>query len=141
MKPVVLIVDDEDLVRDFVRMLLRQDGYPTLEAPDAIQALKLLADNPGVAVLLTDIDMPGMDGFVLADTAVRRLPHLRVIYTSGHADLSNSNGSSVAIHGELLRKPYASRDLSAAIDHALRKFVNPPTQGSGVDGGERPRRI
>jgi DNA-binding NtrC family response regulator len=94
-------------------------GYATLAAARASDALLLLESNPTIALLFTDIVMPGINGFVLADMAVARWPGLRVVYASGLADLHDAGQQPGRHHGMLLAKPFRQEQLSAAIASTL----------------------
>src|SRR5205807_774923 len=86
MRRLILIVDNDEGLRLLAAELIEQAGYAALAASRASDALLLLEKDPTIALLLTDIMMPAINGFVLADMAIIRWPQLRVIYTS---DLSN----------------------------------------------------
>jgi DNA-binding NtrC family response regulator len=82
-KQTVLIVDDEPVIRLFVRQILEDAGHEVKEASNADDALSLIAAD-GITVLLTDIDMPGsMDGLALARGVAARWPEIGVVVTSG----------------------------------------------------------
>jgi DNA-binding response OmpR family regulator len=80
----VLIVEDEPLVSDLLADVLTKQGFAVQAAWTASEALRHLAAEPRVDILLTDIDLPGgMDGAALAREARRRRPDLPVLYTTG----------------------------------------------------------
>jgi two-component system, response regulator PdtaR len=80
---VVLVVEDEDLVRSLAVDALEEAGYATLEAQNADQAIQLLESHPEVRLVFTDVQMPGvMDGAKLAAAVRERWPPLRIIVTS-----------------------------------------------------------
>lgn len=81
----LLIVDDEEGVRTVVAEFLSDAGYSVLQAEGGPQALTLLANDPSLRMMITDIRMPGMSGIELADEAVRRRPELRIVLISGYA--------------------------------------------------------
>jgi signal transduction histidine kinase/CheY-like chemotaxis protein len=81
----VLVVEDEHRLREVSCAGLRELGYNVLEATNATEALMVLASTPGIDCLFTDIVMPGMTGRQLADEAVKRLPSLKVLYTTGYS--------------------------------------------------------
>jgi two-component system cell cycle response regulator CpdR len=82
----LLIVDDDDDLRSMVAEFLGDAGYLVHQAEGGPQALTLLADDPSLRIMITDIRMPGMSGLELADEAIRRRPELRVILISGYAN-------------------------------------------------------
>ncbi|MGX9962676.1 response regulator [Roseomonas sp. F4] len=79
----LLLVEDDPLVRMTVAEGLTDAGFTVVEAEDAEEALRLLARRPDIDVLLTDINLPGADGFDLSHAARQLRPRLPVVYTSG----------------------------------------------------------
>jgi CheY-like chemotaxis protein len=79
----LLLVEDDELVRSTLAEALADAGFEVLEAEDAETALHMLAERGDLAALMTDINLPGADGFVLARAARRLRPDLPVIYASG----------------------------------------------------------
>jgi CheY-like chemotaxis protein len=79
----VLIVDDDEQVRDIASLFVEELGYPVSTASNAIEALQILQQDRTVDVLFSDITMPGMDGEQLAERARALRPDLRIILTSG----------------------------------------------------------
>jgi len=118
MQHLILIVDDDACVRHCVATMIEADGHATLEAAGASGALSLLEQHP-ISLLFADIVMPVINGFVLADMAVARWPHLRVIYASGLSDPRDAGEQAGYLHGPILRKPFRSAELSSAIAAAL----------------------
>ncbi len=84
----VLLVDDDEVVRNTVSLMLEDLGYRVVSAADGAQALELLKREPDVALLFTDVVMPGMSGRQLAEQALAIRPRLRVLYTSGYTENS-----------------------------------------------------
>jgi signal transduction histidine kinase len=116
----ILVVEDEDDVRRFTCDTLQELGYDVREAADGPAALQVLADNPGLRLLFTDIGLPGgLNGRQLADEARRRRPGLLVLLTTGYAR------DAIAQHGrldpgmELIVKPFAEADLASKIRDLL----------------------
>ncbi len=117
----ILVVDDEETVLSLVRTMLWRAGFTVLEAPGAEAALRLAADHAGpIDLLLSDILMPGTNGYQLADdlTAVR--PNAKVLFMSGYRDkvLVESTGRGPS-HGPLLRKPFTQYALVSKIEALL----------------------
>jgi CheY-like chemotaxis protein len=119
MEPLILIVEDDDLLRKAAVRIVMAAGYPVLDAANAEDAVTVLASNPGVAVLFTDIIMPGMNGFQLAELALRRSPGLRVLFTTTREKLRDVDDQPGLLPGIVLLKPYGSKELEAAIDKTL----------------------
>jgi CheY-like chemotaxis protein len=108
----VLVVDDDELVREVVMMSLAEAGFATEGAQDAPRALMLLDQGQAVDALITDFTMPGMNGLDLIGEVRRRKPTLPAILLTGHVGdivgpLNHSGGSQVII----LQKPVRSAEL------------------------------
>ena len=85
--PRVLIADDEESMRTLVARAIAMDGHATVTAEDGAEALEILNREPGAFdLLLTDIQMPVMDGIALALTAARDFPELTILLMTGFAD-------------------------------------------------------
>jgi CheY-like chemotaxis protein len=82
----VLLVDDDRYVRSSAARALRARGYTVLEAGDGEAALAILALRATIALLVTDVVMPNMDGRALVDAARKQRPDLKVLYISGYTD-------------------------------------------------------
>ncbi|MPY68601.1 MAG: response regulator [Alphaproteobacteria bacterium] len=116
---VVLVVEDEDAVRQTAVNVLRELGYRVIEAANAAAAREALEHAEDVRLLFTDIIMPGaINGYQLAIEAQHRQPELSVLFTSGYG------GDVIAEIGEdnlepFLRKPYRDFELARAVRNAL----------------------
>ncbi len=82
----VLVVDDEEPVRRFVATALQRTGYDVTMATDGAHAVTLADTSDAFDVLVTDLQMPGMTGDVVARELRRRWPAIKVLYLTGHAD-------------------------------------------------------
>jgi PAS domain S-box-containing protein len=116
---VILVVEDEPAVRRISVQALEELGYRTLSADDPAHALQLLADDPEVVLLFTDIVMPGMTGRQLADRARAARPDLKVLYTTGYSrNAIVHNG--VLDHGAFfLPKPFTVEELATKVSQLL----------------------
>jgi CheY-like chemotaxis protein len=113
----VLVVDDEPEVRLVAAEVLQDSGYDVVEAAGPSQALERLEHEPDIALLFTDIVMPGMSGFELARRAKALRPALRVLFTSGYVrDMPSDRDSG---HDRLLKKPWRARQLEDEVRHVL----------------------
>jgi CheY-like chemotaxis protein len=114
--PTVLVVEDEDGLRGFIRRLLQEEGYAVLEAPNGAKALQLLENVAvhEVGLVLTDLRMPIMDGRQLAAALARLRPSLPIIFMSGYtAQLMDMRLVSPEL--TVLPKPLRQDDLLAAV--------------------------
>lgn len=115
-RPVVAIVDDDPRLLESLEDLLESAGYAARGFPSAGS---LLIDGlSGVDVLITDIGMPGLDGFELRDLAIRACPDLPVFLITGRHEIADQ-GRAAGISG-FFRKPFDAQALLAAISDALR---------------------
>jgi CheY-like chemotaxis protein len=113
---VILIVDDEEYIRSFVRQLAERAGYEVAEAAsgdEALRVLRQLKERP--ELLLTDIVMPGMSGLELAAQAHHIQPSMPVIFMSGFASQYEEELSGSVC----LRKPFRAPELLAAIQDVI----------------------
>jgi CheY-like chemotaxis protein len=115
----ILVVEDDDDVRDVAVLGLDDAGYRVLVAADGDLALTTLAGDERIDLLFSDVVMPGvLNGFALARRAVALRPNLKVLLTTGYADQIAANEALVA-RGELIAKPYRLADL---IDHVAKRL-------------------
>src|SRR5258708_3747188 len=114
--PILVVEDDED-VRNYAVAVLQGAGYDVLTARDAVEAFIVLEDNPGIRLMFTDVIMPRIDVLMLADMVKLRHPGLGVLYATGYADRVDSQPGYR--YGALLTKPYLAGQLEAAIRRTL----------------------
>ena len=114
--PIVLVVEDEGFVRLMAVDMLEEAGFEVLEVASADEALGVLKSRSDIAVLFTDVDMPGaLNGFDLAGCVAKRWPHIRLVITSGRCWPGNED---VPDNGQFVHKPYHSAQLMSAIGNA-----------------------
>ena len=110
---VVLIVEDETLLRELAVEFVEDAGFVALEAGDAEQAVALLEARSDIAVLFTDINMPGsMDGLKLAHAVYNRWPPVKILIASGQVQPRSSDLPPNSI---FLEKPYRGVALVAGL--------------------------
>jgi CheY-like chemotaxis protein len=110
----VLVVEDEALIRMTTVDMVEQLGFTAAEAGDGTQALAALAGDPDIAILLTDLGLPGMSGRQLVEEALRQRPALKVIIASGY---STESGEDWALKKQIvyLNKPFDLAQLRRAL--------------------------
>jgi DNA-binding NtrC family response regulator len=119
LQPPLLIVEDEMFIRMIAADALEDRGFSIVEASDAREALEILGRSPEIALIFTDINMPGdFDGLDLAEEVAKRWPHIEIIVTSGGVSLSSSD---MPDSGKFLPKPYATDRLVELVQAQLAK--------------------
>jgi DNA-binding NtrC family response regulator len=113
----VLVVEDEEHVRDVTARLLQRAGYDVSTAPDAETALGMLSSSDPFDLVLTDSAMPGLRGEDLAAEITRVQPGLPVLLMSGYTDQECSPGSNAVVG--YLQKPFAMPVLLAEVRRAI----------------------
>ena len=117
---VVLVVEDDALVRKYVVTQIESLGYVTLQASNAAEALDIIGSATAIDLLFTDVIMPGhMNGRQLADEASRQRPSLKTLYTSGYTENAIVHHGRLDTGALLLTKPYRKADLARMIRKAL----------------------
>jgi PAS domain S-box-containing protein len=117
---IVLVVEDDALVRRYVITQIESLGYVTLEASNAAEALDIIGSATAIDLLFTDVIMPGhMNGRQLADEASRQRPSLKTLYTSGYTENAIVHHGRLDTGALLLTKPYRKADLARMIRKAL----------------------
>src|SRR5689334_12388458 len=110
----VLLVDDDEAVRGFVRRILQEQGYDIIEAGDGAEALEVASAHDGhIDLLLTDVIMPKVNGFALATRLLKERSRMAVLYMSGYMEsgmLAAKDSSAVLLH-----KPFNSSRLVTAV--------------------------
>jgi len=113
----ILLVDDDPSVRDTTAELLRTLGYAVIQAGGGRAALDCLRSAPEIALLLTDVVMPDMNGPALAEAARAMRPGLPVVFMSGYSDLAGVTGGAAL--GRLVGKPFRPGELTEQLAAAL----------------------
>jgi two-component system, response regulator PdtaR len=112
-RPVVLIVEDEFLVRMDTRAALETAGFDVLEAGDADEAVAILSASNDIRLIFTDVHMPGsMDGLKLVHFIRDRWPPVKVVATSGHARITDSDLPEGV---RFVPKPYSAAEITATL--------------------------
>lgn len=116
-RPVVLIVEDEMLVRMDAVEVIEGGGFEAVEASNADEAIAILEQRNDIGVIFTDIDMPGsMDGLKLAHFVKDRWPPIKIIATSGHATIT---ANDLPEGGRFMPKPYNPTEVADTIHQLI----------------------
>jgi CheY-like chemotaxis protein len=112
-RPVVLIVEDEFLIRSHAVDMIAAAGFVAVEASNADQAIEILEGRRDITVVFTDIQMPGsMDGLKLARAVRGRWPPIKIIATSGHVGVRDTD---LPEGGRFLPKPYSPVQVTGVL--------------------------
>jgi DNA-binding response OmpR family regulator len=110
---VILVVDDEVLIRNLVTLLMQQDGYFVMAAADGAEALELSREYPGsIDLVITDLNMPRLDGSGLSARLLEERPGIRVLVMSG-AEVGDIVGQNA--HLPFLPKPFDGQTLKSRV--------------------------
>jgi hypothetical protein len=118
----ILLVEDEDALREVTRRILAAAGYQVIVAADGPQALEAAVAHEGpIDLLLTDVIMPRMPGPQLAEHMQRELPAVRVLFMSGFAQPILDSGEYLKNGVQLVEKPFSGQTLLAKVNQVLRR--------------------
>lgn len=120
---VVLVVEDEMIVRMSATDILQDAGFHVVEARDGVEALAILEMRDDVAVLFTDVAMPSMNGVALAKIVSERWPHVGIVMTSGAIPLGVR--LELPANARFLQKPYVADTLVQEITAVLPRMGAP----------------
>ncbi len=114
-KPCILLAEDEPEIRRLLSDTLTKDGFEVLTAADGQAALRLARNHAGsIDLLITDVEMPKLDGFDLQERLRQERPDIKLLVISGNLG-SNIEGADFP----LLRKPFLPRELAAKVRQIL----------------------
>ena len=121
---VILVVEDEMMVRTFAADVLQEAGFRILEARDGVEALAMLAVREDVALVFSDISMQNMNGITLAKAVSERWPEIAIIITSGA--LPPGTRLNIPPGARFLPKPYTAERLLREIETVLPRLTAAP---------------
>ena len=116
----VLVVEDDPAVRGVAVSALRELGFGSLEADNGAAALERLAARDDIAILLTDVVMPVMDGRQLVEAALQLRPDLRILYMTGYTRNAIVHNGALEANTQLITKPFTIGEL----DRVLRRILS-----------------
>jgi DNA-binding NtrC family response regulator len=117
----LLLVEDEDFVRELVREILQTSGYNVIEASSAEQAMQIIEsdDTPPIDLLVTDVVLPGLNGARLAEQLKARMPRIETLYMSGYPGDSMFRGEVFDPGQAFLAKPFTRHVLTRKVREIL----------------------
>ena len=117
---VILVVDDQEMIRNMAKTMLEKFGFEVLTAEDGVEALEIFRHkHADVRLVLTDLSMPRMNGWETLAALREIRPDIPVILASGYDEAKVMEGSHAERPEAFLSKPYPMADLKAALDKAL----------------------
>jgi signal transduction histidine kinase/ActR/RegA family two-component response regulator len=116
---VILLAEDDAHLRDLTASLVQELGYTVFATEHAAAALQVLDSHPEVTLLFTDIVMPGSNGRLLAEEALRRNPELKILYTTGYTKNAVVHNGILDPGVDLIVKPYTTDDLARKLRTVL----------------------
>ncbi len=120
----MLLVEDEDSVRELIREILLMGGYTVQEASRPSEALQICEQHDGpIHLLVTDLVMPEMNGQQLAERVTRIRPEAKVLYVSGYPSGTLADHGMVGARAALLQKPFSRQTLTHRVREALDESV------------------
>jgi CheY-like chemotaxis protein len=123
---VIVVVDDEVVVRNLVATLLVRAGYSVLSAAGGYEALELIRAYPDpISMVVTDVTMPGMSGIELCEHLSREQPDIRVLIMSGHASDQIRDANRRL---PFLRKPFAVEKFKEKVREVLTIYPDSPVE-------------
>ena len=115
-REIILVVDDDPPVRELVVRALKRQGHQVLDAGSAMHALEMVDEHENIAMLVTDVLMPQMNGRELADAVLGRYPAMKVLFMSGYtADMLDTQTEST----HFLHKPFSPNQLAKKVREVL----------------------
>ena len=112
----LIVVDDDDGIRVLLEELLLDRGYDVVTAQNGSEGLDRIRREPRLSLLITDIRMPGIDGWELARRARAILPRLKVLYMTGYSSEHRPDDTPL---GPVLRKPWHMHEMHECIEQLL----------------------
>lgn len=119
----VLAVDDEPMMRALLEKILARDGYRIITAEDGAMALSILEDQP-VSIVLSDIQMPKMNGFELLKVLKSRFPEVGVIMMTAFGDTFTVKDALLLGADEYITKPFKSYEISLVVERAYWRIMS-----------------
>jgi CheY-like chemotaxis protein len=111
----ILLADDDAATRDLVRRALEMDGHKVTATQDGMEALERLSGGDRFDVLVTDVQMPGLDGIALAERAAAAIPGIAILLMSGFPEQLEKSKRIASARVATLSKPFTLEQARAAV--------------------------
>jgi CheY-like chemotaxis protein len=120
----ILVVDDEEAIRRMIEKMLGDSGCAVLKASSAVEALSVCETQHGeLELVVTDVTMPGMDGFDLANRIAERWPNIRILFISGCAN-------DLSVKRQLYERPMLPKPFTGdELNRRVRELLTPASAG------------
>jgi two-component system, cell cycle sensor histidine kinase and response regulator CckA len=116
----IMVVEDDESVRELVRLMLEGRGYAVLTVEDAEEAARVCRERPGeVDLLLTDVVMPEVGGRDLAERLAEISPSMRILFMSGYSDEAVYGHGEISPNAAFIEKPFTERTLAGKVREVL----------------------
>jgi signal transduction histidine kinase/ActR/RegA family two-component response regulator len=132
----ILVVEDDEAVRNLARRVLASAGYTVVTAANGGEALLTCERYPGrIHLMLTDVVMPEMSGKDVAQRVAKLLPELRVLYMSGYTDRAIVHRGVLESGTHFVSKPFNAADLTGAVRAVLDEVLSEVAASAGTQSG------
>lgn len=119
----ILIVDDEDMMRNLLNKILKRENYQILTAGDGQEAVELLAKEP-VDLIISDMKMPRMNGFELLKHVKENYPQIGIIIMTAYGDTYTVKDALILGADEYITKPFKSYEISLVVERAYWRILS-----------------
>lgn len=111
----ILVVDDEEALQALAKEQLENLGYTVLTAGYGLQALQVLEKESAIKLLISDVVMPGMNGFELAEQVMQKYSQLKILLVSGYTNNIPASNAQTEFFNKVLSKPYKFSELAQRV--------------------------
>jgi len=119
----ILVVDDEQMMRELLKKILTREGYKVSTAADGLDALDILREE-GINLVISDMKMPGLDGFGLLKTVKEKYPQVGVIMMTAYGDTYTVKDALLLGADEYITKPFKSYEISLVVERAYWRLMS-----------------
>ena len=131
----ILIVDDEEMMRNLLEKILSREGYRLLTATDGIEALETLKSE-NVSLVISDMKMPRMDGFELLKIIKREYANIGIIIMTAYGDTYTVKDALLLGADEYITKPFKSYEISLVVERAYWRILSNQERLQDIQAGD-----